>query len=121
VAWQDALRQVFKKVDFIALPTLQKLPPRIPLIGKTALLEAEIALFEAEMLGLQNTVAVNFAGNPALAIPIPLNDKIVPATSLQLVAPRSSEAGLLNAGRLIEASVQRFINRSLLAKSARTH
>src|SRR6266403_2447081 len=117
VAWQDALRQVFKKVDFIALPTLQKLPPRIPLIGKTALLEAEIALFEAEMLGLQNTVAVNFAGNPALAIPIPLNDKIVPATSLQLVAPRSSEAGLLNAGRLIEASVQRFINRSLPAKS----
>src|SRR6266403_3542967 len=117
VAWQDALRQVFKKVDFIALPTLQKLPPRIPLIGKTALLEAEIALFEAEMLGLQNTVAVNFAGNPALAIPIPLNDKIVPATSLPLVAPRSSEAGLLNAGRLIEASVQRFINRSLPAKS----
>ena len=120
-AWQDALRQVFKKVDFIALPTLQRLPPRIPLIGKTALLEAQIALFEAEMLGLQNTVAVNFAGNPALAIPIPLNDKIVPATSLQLVGPRSSEARLLNAGRLIEASVQRLINRSLLAKSARNH
>jgi len=120
-AWQDALRQIFKKVDFIALPTLQKLPPRIPLVGKTALLEAQIALFEAEMLGLQNTVPVNFAGNPALAIPIPLNDKIVPATSLQLVGPRLSEAGLLNAGRLIEASVQRLINRSLLAKSARGH
>jgi amidase len=102
-AWQQTLRQVFKKVDFIALPTLQKLPPRIPLIGKTALLEAQIALFEAQMLGLQNTVAVNFAGNPALAIPIPLNDKIVPATSLQLVGPRLSEARLLNAGRLIEA------------------
>src|SRR3984893_3988021 len=70
-AWQQALRQVFKKVDFIALPTLQKLPPRIPPIGKSALLEAQIALFEAEMLGVQNTVAVNFAGNPALAIPIP--------------------------------------------------
>src|ERR1700736_6536633 len=102
-AWQAALRQVFKKVDFIALPTLQKLPPKIPLVGKTALFEAQIALFEAQMLGLQNTVAVNFAGNPALAIPIPVNDKTVPATSLQLVGPRLSEAELLNAGRLIEA------------------
>jgi len=120
-AWQDACRQVFKKVDFIAVPTLQRLPPRIPLIGKTALLEAQIALFEAEVLGLQNTVAVNFAGNPALAIPVPLDDKTIPATSLQLVGPRSSEAGLLNAGRLIEASVQRLINRSLLAKSAHNH
>jgi amidase len=102
-AWQHALRQVFKKVDFIALPTLQKLPPKLPIVGKTALLEAQIALFEAQMLGLQNTVAVNFAGNPALAIPIPVNDKTVPATSLQLVGPRLSEAKLLNAGRLIEA------------------
>ncbi len=120
-AWQQALRQVFQKVDFIALPTLQKLPPRIPPIGKSALLEAQIALFEAEMLGVQNTVAVNFAGNPALAIPIPLDDKTIPATSAQLVGPRLSEAGLLNAGRLIEASVQRLINRSLLAKAARSH
>jgi amidase len=118
-AWQQALRQVFKNVDFIALPTLQKLPPRIPPIGKSALLEAQIALFEAEMLGVQNTVAVNFAGNPALAIPIPLDDKAIPATSVQLVGPRLSEAGLLNAGRLIEASVQRLINRSLLTKAAR--
>jgi amidase len=120
-AWQQALRQTFKKVDFIALPTLQRLPPRIPLVGRSALLEAQIALFEAEMLGLQNTVAVNYAGNPALAIPIPLEDKTIPATSLQLVGPRSNEAGLLNAGRLVEVSVQRLINQSLLAKSARTH
>jgi amidase len=117
--WQQALRQTFKKVDFIALPTLQKLPPRIPLVGRTALLEAQIALFEATMLGLQNTVAVNYAGNPALAIPVPLEDKTIPATSLQLVGPRLSEAQLLNAGRLIEASVQRLINRSLLTKAAR--
>jgi amidase len=97
--WEYTLRQVFKKVDFIALPTLQTLPPTIPLIGRTALLEARVA-------GLQNTVAVNFAGNPALAIPIPANDRIIPVTSLQLVGPRLSEAKLLNAGRLVEASVQ---------------
>jgi amidase len=119
-AWQQALRQIFKKVDFIALPTLQKLPPRIPLVGKTALLEAQIALFEAQMLGLQNTVAVNFAGNPALAIPIPLNDKTVPATSLQLVGPRLSEAGLLNAGRLIEAQRSQPGRHVMQAKYART-
>jgi Asp-tRNA(Asn)/Glu-tRNA(Gln) amidotransferase A subunit family amidase len=40
---------------------------------------------------------------PALAMPIPLNDETVPATSLQLVGSRFSEAELLNAGRLIEA------------------
>jgi amidase len=91
-AWQQALDEILKKVDFIALPTLQKLPPTLSIV----------ALFERQMLDLQNTVAVNFAGNPALAMPIPLNDKIFPVTSLQLVGPRLSEAALLNAGRLVE-------------------
>jgi amidase len=112
--WQYALRQVFKKVDFIALPTLQTLPPTIPLIGR-------IAFLEARVFGLQNTAAVNFAGNPALAIPIPVNDRTVPVTSLQLVGPRSSEAELLNAGRLIEDSVQRLIKSLRPAKAARAH
>jgi amidase len=95
-AWQQALHETFEKVDFVALPTLQKLPPKIP----TA---ATAAFNEAQILNLQNTVPVNFAGNPALAVPIPLSDKILPATSLQLVGPRLSEADLLNAGRLVEA------------------
>jgi amidase len=95
-AWQQALHETFEQVDFIALPTLQKLPPKIP----TA---ATAAFNEAQILNLQNTVPVNFAGNPALAVPIPLSDKILPATSLQLVGPRLSEADLLNAGRLVEA------------------
>jgi amidase len=94
--WQRALQQIFKKVDFIALPTLQGLPPTIPYVGN-------IALLEARMLIMQNTVAVNLAGNPALAVPIPLRNKSMPVTSLQLVGPRLSEAALLNAGRLVEA------------------
>jgi amidase len=94
--WEHALGKIFKKVDFIALPTLQSLPPTIPSVGK-------IALLEARVLVMQNTVPVNFAGNPALAIPIPVNDKTVPVTSLQLVGPRLSEAALLNVGRLVEA------------------
>lgn len=95
--WQRTLSELFKKVDFIALPTLQTLPLTIPLAGSPALLEAR-------MLALQNTSAVNFAGNPALVMPIPVGHAQVPVTSLQLVGPRLSEAELLNAGRLIEAS-----------------
>jgi Asp-tRNA(Asn)/Glu-tRNA(Gln) amidotransferase A subunit family amidase len=110
--WQYALREVFKKVDFIALPTLQKLPPTIPPLGSTA-------FFEAQMLALQNTAAVNFAGNPAVAIPIPMNDRRVPVTSLQLIGPRLSEAELLNVGRLIEAGVKGRLDRSGRAKSER--
>ncbi len=94
--WQATLRRVFEKVDFIALPTLQTLPPAVPLFGGTP-------AFEAIVLAAENTAAVNLAGNPALAIPIPVDDKIVPVTSLQLVGPRRSEAALLNAGRLVEA------------------
>jgi amidase len=104
--WEHDLRQIFKKVDFIALPTLQILPPRIPSIGR-------IALLEARVLAAQNTVAVNFAGNPALAIPIPVADKSIPVTSLQLVGPRLSEAALLNAGRLIESAARSQLSPSV--------
>ena len=130
------LREVFKKVDFIALPTLQTLPPKIPPSLRLDLLKAQagvsnlqntaaniaenpagailslpvtglqllgIDLLEAQMLSLQNTAAVNFAGNPALAIPIPVHPGSIPVTSLQLVGPRLSEAELLNAGRIIES------------------
>ena len=97
-AWQRDLRHVFNKVDFIALPTMQKLPPKFPFLGRNV-------VFELMVFDMQNTVAVNFAGNPALAIPIPMPAKgnTVPVTSLQLVGPRLSEAELLNAGRLIES------------------
>src|SRR6202045_4770300 len=47
-AWQRDLRQVFKKVDFIALPTLQKLPPKFPFFGRTV-------VFELEVFSTQNT------------------------------------------------------------------
>jgi len=97
-AWQHDLRLVFKKVDFIALPTLQKLPPKFPFFGRTV-------VFELQVFDMQNTVAVNFAGNPALAMPVPMpmKGKTAPVASLQLIGPRLSEAELLNAGRLIEA------------------
>ena len=95
-----AFRKVFRKVDFIATPTMRKIPPRISRFGRTAFLE--LRMFE-----IQNTVAVNVAGNPALALPIPLSDKIVPLTSLQLVGPPFSEAELLHAGKLVESRLPR--------------
>jgi Asp-tRNA(Asn)/Glu-tRNA(Gln) amidotransferase A subunit family amidase len=95
-AWQRTLRATFKKVDLIALPTLKTLPPKVPRWGASP-------AFEAIVLVKQGTVAVNYAGNPALALPIPVEDETVPVTSLQLVGPRLGEAQLLNAGRLIEA------------------
>jgi amidase len=94
--WQRELRQVFREVDFIALPTLNTLPPKLPLFGRSAALETLV-------LKVQNTEPVNLAGNPALAIPIPVEGKKVNITSLQLVGPRLSEAELLNAGRLVES------------------
>ncbi len=98
-AWQQTLRNVFKKVDFIALPTLQTTPPAIPP-------NLRIGLLEARVLALQNTVAVNFAGNPALAVPVPLRGGKVPVTSLELIGPPLAEADLLNAGRLVESAVK---------------
>ncbi len=99
-AWQNTLKEIFKKVDFIALPTVQTPPPSIPP-------NLKIGLIEARVLQLQNTVAVNFAGNPALALPIPLHDDEVAVTSLQFIGPWLSEAELLNAGRLVEAAVRK--------------
>jgi amidase len=99
-AWRRDLRQIFEKVDFIAVPTLQKLPPilppKLPFYGRPVALELEV-------LNAQNTPAVDLAGNPAVAIPIPITAKTVPVTSLQLVGRRFSEPELLNAARLIES------------------
>ena len=95
--WQRDLDQVFDRVDFIALPTLQNLPPKLPLFGADA-------VFEWMVFNMQNTIAVNYAGNPALAVPIamPPQGKKTPVTSLQLIGPRLSEAELVNAGRLLQ-------------------
>jgi amidase len=78
------------------LPTLNTLPPRLPFFGRSA-------AFEALVLDVQNTEPANLAGNPALAIPIPVHGKKVEVTSLQLVGPHFSEAELLNAGRILES------------------
>src|SRR5262249_1572592 len=96
--WQQTLSNVFGNVDFIALPTLQTTPPSI-------LFNPKIGVLEAGILNIQNTVAVNFAGNPALAMPVPVRGEKIRVASLQLIGPKFSEAELLNAGRLVEEAV----------------
>jgi amidase len=99
-AWKAELDRVFVAVDFIALPTLKNIPLHMPLFGGTI-------AFEARALALQNTQAVNFAGVPALAVPIPVSHASVPLTSLQLIGRPLAEAQLLNAGRLVETAVKK--------------
>jgi Asp-tRNA(Asn)/Glu-tRNA(Gln) amidotransferase A subunit family amidase len=95
--WRQVLRRTFQKVDLIALPTLKKLPPRQLLFERSA-------LFEARMLNLQNTVAVNYAGNPAIAIPIPYQEHGFPVTSVQLIGSPLGEGELVNAAQFIMAA-----------------
>jgi Asp-tRNA(Asn)/Glu-tRNA(Gln) amidotransferase A subunit family amidase len=96
--WQQTLSNVFANVDVIALPTLQTSPP-------TILFNLKIGVLEAQMLSIQNTVPVNFAGNPALAMPVPVRGEKIPVASLQLIGRKFSEAELLNAGRVVEDAV----------------
>jgi amidase len=93
-AWRNTLRATFKEVDAIALPVLRKAP-----LKRNWLFTG---IFEARFLKIQNTVAANYAGVPALALPIPLPNAKFPVTSIQLIGPARSEAALLNIGRLIE-------------------
>jgi amidase len=92
--WRNTLRKTFREVDAIALPVLRKAP-----LKRNWFLTG---IFEARFLKIQNTVAVNYAGVPALALPIPLPGERFPLTSIQLIGPPKSEAALLNIGRIIE-------------------
>jgi amidase len=87
--WRAQLTYLFTRFDLLALPTLAILPP--PLGRADDLLEARY------------TMPVNFAGVPALALPVPARGGL-PA-SLQLVAAWGGEERLLAAGAAAEAAV----------------
>ena len=88
--WQTELEAVLDQVPVIALPTLAEFPPPI-----------EARVFRANRW----TLPVNFAGLPALSIPVPTTGPL-PA-SLQLIGPAYGEELLLAVGAHIEAAVQR--------------
>lgn len=110
-AWQRDLREVFRKVDFIAVPTLQSLPPRFPFFGSSV-------VFELLVFNMQNTTGVNYAGNPALAVPIPMPvpDKTVPTTNLR--KPLQSVASLAQGALVTSGSTGRAVIESSLRHPA---
>ena len=73
---------MFHQVGFIAMPTLQGLPPLMPFWGSNA-------IFERLPFNMQNNVCIHYSGNPALAllIAMPVKKKLKPVTSLRLVGP----------------------------------
>ena len=87
--WRAELTGLFARFDLLVTPTLAILPP--PLDRADGLLEARY------------TMPVNFAGVPALALPVPARGGL-PA-SLQLVGPWGGEERLLAAGAAVEAAV----------------
>ncbi len=86
--WRAEVGRLLSMVDVLALPTLTGPVPRLD--------EAE------QMYGTRQTLPVNAAGLPALALPVP-GAGAMPA-SLQLVGPARSEPLLLVLGREVEAA-----------------
>ena len=85
--WSDRLRELFGQVDLLATPTLSIFPPTFD--------------DSDDLLVARCTLAVNLAGVPALAIPVPTKGPL-PA-SLQLIGPWGAEDRLLAAGLVAEA------------------
>ncbi|MBI2710723.1 MAG: amidase [Actinobacteria bacterium] len=88
VPWRDELRRAFERVELLVLPTMLGPPPRLddPPAGPN-----------------RAAMAVNLAGVPALALPVPTAGPL-PA-SLQLVGPAGSEERLVATAARIEAAV----------------
>jgi amidase len=88
---REYLDKLFERYPLLALPTISQPPPRIGA-------ERDVDLTEL-------TLPFNLSGDPALALPIPVEGAALPA-SLQLVAPANEEARLLAAGAVIEAALR---------------
>jgi len=87
--WRAQLTALFERFDLLVTPTLLILPPKLA--------SAE------ELLEARCTLPVNFAGVPALSLPVPTR-RSLPA-SIQLVAAWDGEDRLLAAGAAIEAAI----------------
>lgn len=93
--WRERLGRAFETVELLAFPTLLGPVPLLDDAGRMAALRGINA-------------AINLAGLPALALPIPAGHGVAGqgvAASLQLVAPAGGEELLLAAGALVEEAV----------------
>ncbi len=90
--WRSRLERIFEEVELLATPTLTIVPP---------------LLSEGEnLLMARCTLPANFAGAPALSLPVPTGGQL-PA-SLQLIGPPGSEETLLAAGEVVEGAVRSY-------------
>jgi amidase len=87
--WKAALARLWDRVELLALPTLLGFPPTL-----------DNAWEMRHIRGV--TSAVNVAGLPALALPVPSRGPL-PA-SVQLIGPPGGEEMLLAAGAVLEAA-----------------
>jgi len=90
--WRAELSAALATVDVLATPTLTILTPTLE--------RAE------DLLTSRCTLPVNFAGVPALALPVPGRGGGLP-TSLQLIGPDGGEELLLATGHAVEAALAR--------------
>jgi amidase len=88
-SWKDELSAAFTRFDYLVIPTLRIYPPRI---------DQDDDKVRAVLTA--NTVPVNLAGLPAVALPVPGSTQF-PA-SLQVIGPAGSEESLLAIASLIE-------------------
>jgi amidase len=89
--WRATLTALWDQVDLLALPTLLGFPPT---------LDQSRAMVHIRGV----TSAVNLAGVPALALPVPSGGPL-PA-SIQLIGPSGGEDRLLAAGAALEQAVR---------------
>ena len=90
--WRRRLEVLFEEFDLLVTPTLSIFPPS---------LQDAIVLQDGKS---RCTLPANFAGVPALALPIPSGGDL-PA-SIQLIAPMYGEESLLRAGLEFEDAVR---------------
>jgi len=88
-AWRAELAHAFARFDLLALPTMLGFPPR---------------LVDEAPSPNSAAAAVNLAGHPALALPVPVPAGGALPASLQLVGPDGSEELLVAAGLVVEAA-----------------
>jgi len=89
--WRATLTALWDQVDLLALPTLLGFPPTLD--------------HSRDMVHIRGvTSAVNLAGVPALALPVPSGGPL-PA-SIQLIGPSGGEDRLLAAGAVLELAVR---------------
>ncbi len=88
-SWTDELSDTFTRFDYLVIPTLRIYPPRI---------DEDDDKVRAVLTA--NTIPINLAGLPAVALPVPGNNQF-PA-SLQIIGPTGSEESLLAIASVIE-------------------